>query len=234
MNDQRVVSRDEWLAERRELLAEEKELDRRRDALSSRRCALPWVRVERAYRFEAEGGELSLRDLFGDREQLVVQHFMFGPDWQEGCKHCSFWADGFDPMVVHLHHRGVAFAAVSRAPLASLLAYRDRMGWSFPWVSSLGTTFNYDYGVSVSDDDMEAGATSYNYREIDPGELRERPGMSVFVRRGDDVFHTYSTYARGLDRLNAAYQVLDMVPRGRDENDLPYPMAWVRRRDEYE
>ena len=228
-----IVSREAWLEARKALLDREKALTRQRDALTAARQELPWVEVTEDYRFESENGAVGLPDLFGGRSQLIVSHFMFGPDWEAGCPSCSFWADGYDPMVVHLAARDVAFAAVSLAPLASLLAYRDRMGWRFPWVSSLTGRFNMDFNVSFDEDALAAGPVSYNYRETS---MRgsEAPGLSVFCRdEAGRLFHTYSCYARGLDAMNAAYQLLDIVPKGRDEQDLPFPMTWVRRRDEY-
>ena len=228
-----VVSRETWLEARKALLEREKALTRERDALAAARRALPWVEVTEDYRFEGEAGETWLADLFGSRSQLILSHFMFGPDWEAGCPSCSFWADGYDPMVVHLAARDVAFAAVSRAPLTSLLVYRDRMGWRFPWVSSLDSGFNRDFGVSFDEEALAAGPVVYNYRDasLHGGEA---PGLSVFCRDGAGrIFHTYSCYARGLDAMNAAYQLLDIVPKGRDEQALPFPMTWVRRCDEY-
>jgi predicted dithiol-disulfide oxidoreductase (DUF899 family) len=226
MDAPRIATREDWLAERLALLAREKALNRARDELAAARRALPWVRIDKPYRFEGAGGPLGLADLFAGRSQLALYHFMFGPDWQEGCPSCSFWADGYDGMAVHLAARDVTLAAASRAPLAKLLAYRDRMGWRFPWVSALGSDFNADFGVTLP----EAGGT-YNYAPT--RRTGEMPGLSVFVRDGDAVFHTYSTYARGLDPLNSAYQILDLTPKGRDEAGLPWPMAWVRRHDRY-
>ena len=234
MSAQKVVSREEWLKARVELLEEEKAHARQSDALAEKRRSLPWVRIDTNYLFRTEQGQASLSDLFEGRSQLVVQHFMFGPDWTEGCPFCSFWADGYDPMVVHMNQRDVSFVAVSRAPLDRLLAYRKRMGWSFPWVSSLDGSFNFDFNVSATDAEMSRGETTYNYQRIGP-RSQEMHGTSVFCR--DDsgqVFHTYSTYARGLDRMNGAYGFLDIAPKGRDEDELPFPLAWVRRRDEYD
>ncbi len=221
------------LAARLELLEAEKALTRQREDVARRRRALPWVAVEKQYEFDTEQGRRTLAELFGDKSQLFVQHFMFGPDWDEGCPSCSFWADSFDGTLAHLAARDVAFVAVSRAPLANLIEYRTRMGWSFPWVSSADSSFNFDFGVSFTEDE-QAGTGVYNYRDVDqPGE--ELPGFSFFAR--DDsgkVFHTYSTYARGLDPMNAAYQILDLAPKGRDEQDLPWSMAWLRRHDSYD
>ena len=227
-----VVSREEWLSARLELLAAEKELTRQRDALTRRRMAMPWERVAKAYRFEGPDGALSLADLFDGRSQLIVYHFMLGPDWDEGCKSCSFWADNFDGISIHLNHRDVTFTAVSRAPLAKIEAYKKRMGWSFPWVSSYGSDFNYDFHVSFTAEQLAAGKVDYNFGLVEGEE--ELPGVSVFYKneRGE-VFHTYSCYARGIDALNGAYQFLDLVPKGRDEDDLEFSMAWVRRHDQY-
>jgi predicted dithiol-disulfide oxidoreductase (DUF899 family) len=220
----RVVSRDEWLSERVELLAAEKEFTRHRDQLSASRRALPWVTVDASYVFDTSTGPRSLAELFDGHTQLIVDHFMFGPDWTEGCPSCSFWADSFNGIDVHLAQRDTAFVAVSRAPLAALHAYRQRMGWTFNWVSSLGTPFNEDFGVSH--------ASTYNYGPAE-NPMEESPGLSTFVHRDGEVFHTYSCYSRGLDALNSAYQLLDLTAVGRNEGDLPWPMAWLRRHDDY-
>ncbi|CDZ53896.1 DUF899 domain-containing protein [Neorhizobium galegae] len=228
-----VVSPEEWLKARLDLLAAEKEFTRQRDALTRRRMAMPWERVEKPYRFEGPDGGLSLADLFDGRSQLIVYHFMFGPDWQEACKSCSFWADNFNGIPVHLNHRDVAFVAISRAPLAKLDAYKKRMGWNFPWFSSHGSDFNFDYQVSVRPEDLPKGVAYYNYK-VQPSNASEEVGISVFYRdESGEVFHTYSCYSRGVDMLNGAYHFLDLVPKGRDEDDLDYPMAWVRRHDQY-
>jgi predicted dithiol-disulfide oxidoreductase (DUF899 family) len=227
-----VVSHEQWLKARRELLAAEKEFTRQRDALTRRRMAMPWERVEKSYRFEGPKGARSLADLFDGRSQLIVYHFMLGPDWEEGCKSCSFWADSFDGIPIHLNHRDVTFTAISRAPLAKIEAYKKRMGWSFPWVSSYGSDFNYDFHVSFTEEQLAAGKVDYNYG-LDEGE-EELPGISVFYRneRGE-VFHTYSCYSRGIDMVNGAYQLLDLAPKGRDEDGLEFSMEWVRRHDQY-
>lgn len=224
MPEHRVVTRDEWLRERVRLLDAEKAHQRQRDALAARRRSLPWVRVETDYTFRTEDGPRRLADLFGDRAQLITYHFMYGPDWEEGCPSCSFWADSVDGNVVHLAHRDTSYVHVSNAPLDQLLAYRERMGWDIPWISAAGTSFQADFGV--------AGARTYNYVDQDEpnGEV---PGLSVFVREGGDVFHTYSAYARGLEPFNSAYALLDMTPKGRDEEGLPWTMAWLRRHDAY-
>jgi predicted dithiol-disulfide oxidoreductase (DUF899 family) len=227
-----VVSHEEWLKARLELLAAEKEFTRQRDALTRRRMAIPWERVEKSYQFEGPNGALSLADLFDGRSQLIVYHFMFGPDWEEGCKSCSFWADNFDGISIHLNHRDVTFTAVSRAPLAKIEAYKKRMGWSFPWVSSYGSDFNYDFHVSFTEEQLAAGKVDYNYGLVEG--YQELPGISVFYKneRGE-VFHTYSCYARGIDMVNGAYQFLDLVPKGRDEDGFEFSMEWVRRHDQY-
>jgi predicted dithiol-disulfide oxidoreductase (DUF899 family) len=229
--EQRIVSREEWLEQRLEHLAKEKVLDKLRDALSAERRQLPWVEVTQEYVFDTEDGEKRLVDLFAGRDQLIVQHFMFGADWPAGCPSCSFWADGFNGFAVHLTQRDASFVSVSTAPLASLLAYRERMGWDFDWVSAGRCSFNQDYGVTFSAGDAERGAT-YNYTK--PAKAGELPGVSVFVQQDGSVYHTYSTYARGLDKLNGAYHYIDLLPKGRDEDGLSFTQAWVRRHDEYE
>jgi len=229
----RIVSREEWVAARIQHLAEEKEFTRRRDELSCARRALPWVKIDKAYEFDTSAGSRTLADLFDGRIQLIVYHFMYGPDWSDGCKSCSFWADNFDGAIVHLNHRDVTMIAVSRAPLATLLAYRKRMGWRFEWVSSYGNEFNRDFGVSFTPEEMARGEMTYNYR-VGKFPSDEAPGISVFYRSDTgEVFHTYSCYARGLDMLNGTYHYLDLVPKGRDEDDLPYSMAWLRHHDKY-
>ena len=229
-----VVSPGEWLASRKDLLSKEKELTRMRDELSRQRRELPWVRVEKNYVFDGPKGKQTLSGLFEGRSQLIIYHFMFGPEWQEGCPSCSFEADHFNSIIVHLNARDVSMAAVSRAPIGQLEAFRKRMGWSFNWVSSYGTEFNRDYHVSFTKEEMANGNMYYNYglRQF-PSE--EAPGLSVFYKNGDgNIFHTYSTYARGLDILLGAYNLLDMTPKGRDEDALPYGMAWVRHHDRYD
>ena len=237
MTTHQVVSDDEWLAARRALLDKEKALTRARDALSAERRALPWRKVETDYRFEGAHGSVSLSDLFAGRGQLIVYHFMFGPDWEAGCKSCSFWADNYDRIVVHLNARDTNLVAVSRAPYPRLADYKRRMGWSFDWVSSLGNSFNRDFAVSFPKDPAPAERNNYNFGTIRFGG-EEAPGISVFAREnakdlGGALYHTYSCYARGLDMLNGAYHLLDLVPKGRDESGLGFTMEWVRRRDEY-
>ncbi len=230
-----VVDRDTWTQARLAHLAEEKELTRRRDELSRRRRELPWTEITEDYVFTGLGGERrSLADLFDGRPQLIVQHFMFGPGWEEGCPSCSFWADGLDGTQAHLAHRNTSVVLVSRAPIEELEAYRQRMGWSLPWWSSEGTTFNEDLGVSFTPEQVEDGTAAYNYgTQTFGGE--EAPGVSVF-RRDDEgrVFLTYQTFSRGLDMLNATYHYLDLTSMGRDEDDLPWSMAWLRRHDAYD
>ena len=233
MTDHRIGTREEWLQARVDLLKAEKELTRLNDELTRRRQELPWVAIEKDYRFDTEHGEATLADLFHGRSQLIIYHFMFGPDWDEGCPSCSGVADGFDETHLHLQNHDVAFTAVSRAPLDQLLAYRDRMGWTFPWVSSLRTDFNYDFHVSFTDEQIQAGA-EYNFTQLPPSDLAdlssEAPGMSAFALDDGVVYHTYSAYARGVDALWSMWQWLDRAPRGRNEGDV----SWFRRHDEYE
>jgi predicted dithiol-disulfide oxidoreductase (DUF899 family) len=226
------VSRQEWLEARQRLMAKEKELTRLRDKLSEERRALPWVRVDKQYVFDSAEGKKTLAELFAGRSQLVVYHFMFGSEWEEGCKSCSFWADNFNGITVHLNHRDTTFAAISRAPLAKLAAYAKRLGWSFEWVSSFGNDFNRDFRVSFNEEEVASGDLLYNFGTIKAFDT-EMPGISVFVRdESGAVFHTYSCYARGLDMMNTAYHYLDLVPKGRDETK-GRPMAWLKRHDEY-
>jgi len=234
MTTHRVVSRDEWIRERTQLLAREKEFTRLRDQLSAERRELPWVKVDTPYVFDGPNGRESLADLFQGRSQLAVYHFMFDPAWDEGCKSCSFWMDNFDGTDVHLNHRDVSLVLVSRAPIATLEAYRTRMGWRLKWVSSEPSDFNRDYHVSFTPQEGESGQSYYNYRHGAFG-AGEAPGLSVFSRDTDGtIYHTYSCYARGLDMLNTAYHLLDLVPKGRDEAGLPYTMAWLRHHDRYD
>jgi predicted dithiol-disulfide oxidoreductase (DUF899 family) len=236
MDRPQVVTREEWLTARLALLDEEKELTRARDALSAARRGLPMVRVETPYEFEGADGPVSLGELFEGRRQLVVYHFMFEPGWEEGCPSCSYLADNATGAIVHLEARDTSFAVVSRAPYADIDAFRRRMGWQFTWVSSFGTDFNYDYAVTL---DESRDATTYNFADARPlreaGRLwmDELPGLSVFLRDGDEVFHTYSTYGRGLDTLLNTYNYLDLTPLGRHEDGLPWSMAWVRHHDRY-
>jgi predicted dithiol-disulfide oxidoreductase (DUF899 family) len=226
-----VVSKDEWIAARKRLLAKEKEFTRLRDDLSRERRELPWEPVDKQYLFESEGAPQTLADLFDGRNQLVIYHFMFAPDWESGCKSCSFWADNFNGIVTHLKQRDVSFAAVSRAPWRKLHAFAQRLGWSFNWVSSGGNDFNFDYQVSFSEQQLQ-GEVDYNYGKR-KFPATDAPGVSVFSRDGASVFHTYSSFGRGIDMLNTAYHYLDLVPNGRNEGALPFTMAWVKLHDQY-
>ena len=251
MTTHRTGTREEWLAARLELLEAEKQLTRRSDEVARQRQALPWVRIDKEYRFETEAGSATLADLFQGRSQLLVYHFMFGPDYTAGCPSCSMIADGFNGFFVHLAHHDVMLWAVSRAPIAKLLAYRQRMGWAFPWASSNGADFNFDFNVSFTEDQQRAGTIEYNYRQggqmvssrpgpkpgarfaeacgTDPTTFaRDRPGMSAFVREDGVIYHTYSAYARGVDGLWGSHQWLDRAPKGRNESS-----PWWRRHDEY-
>lgn len=226
-----VVSQSDWLAARKKLLEKEKAFTKARDALSEERRALPWVKVEKGYVFDGPNGNETLADLFEERSQLIVYHFMFGPDWDAGCPHCSHWADNFNGIIVHLNQRDVSMVAVSRAAYAKLAAYKKRMGWSFKWLSSLETDFNFDLNVSFSAEQQAKKEAFYNFTLQDPG-VSEREGMSIFLKDpSGTIFHTYSTYARGIDMMSADYNYLDLVPKGRDEGSRgPF---WVRRHDEY-
>jgi predicted dithiol-disulfide oxidoreductase (DUF899 family) len=233
MTSHQVVSHEEWTEARKALLAREKEFTRLRDELSRARRDLPRERVEKDYVFEGPNGRETLADLFDDRSQLVVYHFMFGPDWEKPCESCSFWADNFNGIIPHLNQRDVTFVAISRAPLEKLQARAKRMGWTFKWVSSLGNDFNFDYGVSFTPEQVASGEIPYNYGKH-KAHGSEMPGISVFFKdEAGRIFHTYSCFARGLDMLNTAYHYLDLVPKGRDEDGLPFTMNWVRLRDEY-
>jgi predicted dithiol-disulfide oxidoreductase (DUF899 family) len=234
MEPHKIVSQEEWIAARKELLREEKEFTRLRDRLSEKRRALPWVRVDKPYMFDGPNGKETLPQLFEGRNQLVVFHFMFDTAWEAGCKSCSFWADNFNDIIVHLNHRDVTMVAVSRAPLEKLEAYKKRMGWGFKWLSSAGSDFNRDFHVSHTPEELAKKEAFYNFTWQRPYGA-EAPGISVFYRQPDGaVFHTYSCYARGLDMLNGAYHYLDLVPKGRDEDNLPFHTDWLRRHDEYQ
>ena len=227
-----VVSQGEWLKARKALLAKEKEFTHRRDALSAARRDLPWVKVEKNYVFDGPAGKETLADLFGGKSQLLIYHFMLGPGWVQGCPSCSFLADHFDGANIHLAQRDVNLVVVSRAPVAEIEAYQKRMGWKFKWVSSYGNDFNRDFHVSFTPEEKASGKVEYNY-EMTEFPSEEAPGLSAFIKQNGAVFHTYSSYARGLDILVGAYNFLDMAPKGRDEDGLPWSMAWVRRHDEY-
>ena len=228
-----VVSHAEWLAARKEFLTKEKEFTRLRDELSRQRRALPWEKVEKRYEFDSTRGKVTLADLFDGRGQLMVYHFMFGPGWEQGCPSCSYLSDHFDGSTIHLANRDTTLAVVSRAPLAEIEAFKKRMGWKFYWVSSFGSDFNFDYHVSFTPEERASGKVEYNYAEGEfPSE--EGPGVSVFARgSAGEVFHSYSSYARGLDILVGTYNFLDLVPKGRDEDGLAFSMSWVRHHDRY-
>jgi predicted dithiol-disulfide oxidoreductase (DUF899 family) len=229
----KVVSQTEWLAARKEFLVKEKEFTRLRDELSRQRRELPWEKVEKRYEFEGPNGKLALADLFGQRSQLVLYHFMLGPGWKEGCPSCSYISDHFDGMAIHLANRDVTLAAVSHAPYAEIAAFKQRMGWRFHWYSAFASGFNYDYQVSLKPEEQGQAEVYYNY-EMTEFPAEERPGLSVFAKDANgEIFHTYSTYARGLDILVGAYNFLDLVPKGRDEAGLRHTMAWVRHHDKY-
>jgi predicted dithiol-disulfide oxidoreductase (DUF899 family) len=233
VNRPKIVSQAEWIAARKEFLAREKEFTRLRDELSRQRRELPWEKIEKPYAFEGPQGKLTLADLFGRRSQLVVYHFMLGPGWKEGCPSCSYLADHFDGMAIHLANRDVTFAVVSHAPYAEIAAFQKRMGWRFRWYSSFASDFNYDFQVSLKPEDEGKDQVYYNYEMVE-FPATERPGLSVFFKdESGAIFHTYSTYARGLDILVGTYNFLDLVPKGRDEAGLKHSMAWVRHHDKY-
>jgi predicted dithiol-disulfide oxidoreductase (DUF899 family) len=229
-----VVSRERWLAERQLLLAHERELTHLRDQIARERRALPWVRVDKNYVFDTPEGPRTLSDLFDGRHQLLVQHFMLGPGWEQGCPSCSYMADHADGMTIHLAHRDTTFVAISRAPLPEIRRFKQRMGWCFTWVSSNATDFNFDYGVSFTPAQQVTNEVTYNYAK-QPFECEDMPGISVFFKDdAGNVFHTYSTYRRGVEVMMGTYNLLDLTPKGRDERDTPYKMEWVRHHDRYE
>ena len=229
----KIVSPKQWLAARKKLLREEKSFTRLGDRLAARQRSLPWVKMK-PYTFAASGGNVTLADLFDGRSQLIVQHFMLGPGWEQGCKSCSFMLDHLNPTVAHLRARDVAFAVISHAPLREILPFQKRMGWAVNWVSSHGTGFNQDFNVSFTDEEIARGGVSYNYGKVDFPQT-EAPGISVFVRDAKgDVYHTYSTFGRGVEVAMTTYDLLDLVPKGRDEAALDYGMEWLRHRDRYE
>ena len=228
MTEHTTLSDDEWLIARQKLLIKEKEFSKYRDELTAARQALPWRKLSEQYTFDSNQGEFKLAELFAGKSQLITYHFMYAPGWQEGCKHCSFWADQYDSISSHIAQRDVSLVVISRAPWQDFQRFRDRMGWKFHWLSSSRNTFNADFKVSFPDQPQGF----YNYRESDVSE--ELPGLSVFYKDDkEEIFHTYSCYSRGLDPLNATYQMLDLVPKGRDEAVLDYPMAWVNHHDNY-
>ncbi|GAB3769637.1 thioredoxin family protein [Ramlibacter monticola] len=232
--DHAVVSDERWMEERRKLLAREKELMRLHDQVARERRALPWRRIAKEYVFDTTAGRRSLAELFDGRSQLIVQHFMFGPGWEQGCPSCSYMADHVDGMNIHLAQRDITFVAVSRAPLAELQRFRSRMGWRFGWVSSHGSDFNRDFAVSFTPEELAGGAVFYNYA-MRPFASGEAPGISVFCKDAQgEVFHTYSTYGRGVEVMMGAYMLMDLAPRGRSERDVPHKMEWVRHHDRYE
>jgi predicted dithiol-disulfide oxidoreductase (DUF899 family) len=234
MQNHRVVSHNEWIEARKQLLSKEREFTHLRDQLSQLRRELPWEAVEKEYLFEGPNGKQTLPELFDGRSQLIVYHFMFGPDWEAGCPSCSFWADNFNGIIGHLNQRDVSMIAVSRAPYRTLAAYEQRMGWNFTWVSTSDTDFNFDYHVSFTPEEMAKKEAFYNFTMQDPGDS-EREGVSIFYKDPmGTVCHTYSAYARGIDMMNAAYHYLDLVPKGRDEAGHDFPQYWVRRHDEFE
>lgn len=233
MSEPKSVSREQWLTAREELLKKEKEFTRLRDELSQQRREMPWVKVDKDYQFKGSNGDNSLSDLFGSSRQLIVYHFMMGPDWEEGCPSCSFWADNYNGIDIHLQHRDTQLVTISRNPLSAIQSYKERMKWDFEWFSSLDSDFNFDYGVSFDETQKERGKIDYNY-QTQGFYNEEMPGISVFCKsESGEIFHTYSCYSRGLDMMNAAYHYLDLTPKGRDEDDLEFSMAWLRRRDQY-
>ena len=235
MEPHKVVSHDEWIAARKAYLVDEKAFSKTRDALAKKRRELPWEKVDKTYTFEGPDGKETLAELFGGKSQLIIYHFMLGPGWEAGCPSCSLIADHFDGAVIHLAQRDVAFAVVSRAPSQEIETFKRRMGWQFKWVSSLGSDFNFDYQVSLTPQEKASGKVLYNYEIIEQFPSDERPGASVFFKdAAGEVFHTYSTYGRGLDILIGAYNLLDLAPKGRDEASLAWSRAWVRHHDRYE
>jgi predicted dithiol-disulfide oxidoreductase (DUF899 family) len=228
----KIVSPKEWLEARVSLLAKEKQLTHLHDELAEQRMQLPWVRVEQPYEFEGPHGKVSLSELFGDKTQLAVWHFMLGPGWKEGCPSCSLLSDHIDGILPHLSARDIEYVAISRAPYAEIAPFKARMGWNFNWVSSHDTAFNRDFHVSFSKEELANGQFYYNYG-LDGFPSEEAPGLSVFVKQAGEIFHTYSTFARGAESLLSVYALLDMMPKGRNERELPWPMAWVRHHDRY-
>jgi len=232
IENRKVVSQKEWLAARKKLLAKEKKFSKLRDALNHERRKLPWVKIEKEYVFDGPNGKVTLADLFCGRRQLLIYHFMFGPGWKEGCPHCSFWADHFDSVNIHIGQRDTAFAVVSRAPWSEIEPFKRRMGWRFKWVSSFNADFNFDFNVSFTPEQQKSGKAIYNYAPLDM-DVDEREGVSAFYRdKNGDVYHTYSSYERGIDLMNTTYNFLDLTAKGRDENP-DATQDWVRYHDEY-
>jgi predicted dithiol-disulfide oxidoreductase (DUF899 family) len=232
MENRKVVSQKEWLVARKKLLLEEKKFSKLRDKLNLQRRRLPWVKIEKEYVFESPSGEATLGDLFCGKSQLLIYHFMFSPRWKEGCAHCSFWADHFDSVNIHIGQRDTAFAVVSRAPLKKIAGFKKRMGWRFKWVSSHGSDFNFDFNVSFTTDQLKSGTAIYNYSPLDMN-IDEREGVSAFYRdKNGDLYHTYSSYERGIDLMNTTYNFLDLTTKGRDENP-EHSQDWVRYHDKY-
>ena len=233
LDNHKIVSKNGWIAARKVLLKKEKEFTALRDQLSQQRRDLPWVAVDKKYVFDGPNGKQTLSELFDGRSQLIVYHFMYDPNWAVGCPSCSFWADNFNDIIVHLNQRDVTLIAISKAPYSKIAAYKKRMSWDFKWVSSFDTDFNFDYTVSFTQEELAKKKAFYNFISQDP-RTSEREGISVFYKDlSDKIFYTYSAYARGIDILNNTYNYLDLVPKGRDEDGYDFPMAWVRRHDEY-
>jgi len=233
LDNHQIVSKNEWIEARKVLLKKEKQFTALRDQLSQQRRDLPWVEVDKEYVFDGPNGKQTLSELFDGRSQLIVYHFMYDPNWDAGCPSCSFWADNFNNIIVHLNQRDVTMIAISKAPYNKIAAYKKRLGWEFKWVSSFDTDFNFDYFVSFTPEELAKKEASYNFISQDP-RISEREGVSVFYKDSSGkIFHTYSAYERGIDILNNTYNYLDLVPKGRDEDGYDFPMAWVRRHDEY-
>lgn len=234
MKPNKIVDRQEWLSARRALLEMEKAHTRKKDEITRVRQALPWVKLKKNYKFQTENGEVLMPELFGDHSQLIVYHFMFGPEWQEGCVSCSFWADNFNGLAPHLAEKDIAFVAISSAPMSEIEPFKKRMGWSFDWVSSAPSSFNSDLDVGFGPDRPTDRPLMYNFEEIESAFMDEMHGTSVFVKSDDgEIYHTYSTYGRGLDITNAAYSYIDMTPKGRNEAPEGNPMSWVKHHDAY-
>ena len=234
MESPKIVSQEDWLKARRELLKKEKDLSKARDELTSERQKLPWVKIEKDYFFDGPKGKVGLGEIFEGKSQLIVYHFMFEEDWDEGCKSCSFLADHYEPAIIHLANRDVSMITISKAPYEKIEAFKKRMNWKFNWLSSQNSNFNRDFHVSFTDDEMKNGKGFYNFEEGQVFITKEAPGISVFVKDNDGkIYHTYSAYARGLENFITAYHLLDIVPKGRDEDSFSYGMEWLRHKDRY-